>query len=287
MTQKFIAAMTGYKATNADMTCKGHKFELGRWYEVPEVKMCEKGFHFCVHPSGVYSYYTSADVRVFRCEAEHILEVPTEAGADFKPVAKRIRLVEEVTPGSKTKSNTGDWNTGDGNTGDGNTGHRNTGNRNTGDWNTGDWNTGDWNTGDRNTGNRNTGFFCTETPSPMFFDRPTNLTWGQACDAVPYVELAVGAKWTPSEQMTDEEKIEYPNHTTIGGFLSAAQMTIQQAFPLAWAKMTQAEKQQWLDLPNFDAEKFLKCTGVDVRKPVKKAKVRLPDGSVAELEVVE
>jgi hypothetical protein len=157
---KYIEKMTGFKATNADMTCKEHKFELGKWYEVEgELEMCKRGFHFCVHPSGVYSYYADSTVRVFTVEAEQILEVPTKAGADFKLVAKRIRLVKEVTPGKEgnDKSNTGDRNTGDRNTGDRNTGNRNTGNWNTGNWNTGNRNTGYWNTGNRNTGYGNTG----------------------------------------------------------------------------------------------------------------------------------
>ena len=158
MSQKYIAKMTGYKATNADMTCKGHTFELGKWYEVDgEIELYKRGFHFCVSPSGVYAYYESTDVRVFTCEAEQVLECPTEAGADFNLVAKRIRLTAEITPGSKTKNNTGNRNTGNRNTGNWNTGNWNTGDRNTGYRNTGDRNTGYWNTGDLNTGYRNTG----------------------------------------------------------------------------------------------------------------------------------
>jgi hypothetical protein len=178
--------------------------------------------------------------------------------------------------------NTGNWNTGgrntgDRNTGDRNTGHWNTGNLNTGHWNTGHWNTGnlntgDWNTGNLNTGNwntggRNTGFFCTQTPQPTFFDKPWDGTWEQAYALIPYFELPVGAIWTPIEQMTEQEKAENPNHATIGGYLRASTLTIQQAFPLAWAKMNKATQQRFLGLPNFDAEKFLACTGVDVRKP--------------------
>ena len=209
MTQKFIAAMTGYKATNADMTCKGHKFELGRWYEVPEVKMCEKGFHFCVHPSGVYSYYTSADVRVFRCEAEHILEVPTEAGADFKPVAKRIRLVEEVTPGSKTKSNTGDWNTGDWNTGDWNTGDRNTGNGNTGNGNT-----GNRNTGNGNATNYSSGFFCVSERTVFSFDVQTEFTRQNFLDNFPEVHRLC-------ELLKKTDKIVFSDFKNIPGITPA------------------------------------------------------------------
>ena len=157
--------MTGYKATNSDMKCRDVKFELGKWYSVDgELELCKNGFHFCVHPSGVWSYYSEKDTRVFKVEAEEVLDLPVEAGASFKMVARRIRLLEEITPGliGNDKSNTGHSNTGNDNTGycntgDSNTGHSNTGHSNTGRWNTGHWNTGHWNTGYSNTGYRNTG----------------------------------------------------------------------------------------------------------------------------------
>ena len=166
------------------------------------------------------------------------------------------------------KNNTGNLNTGDRNTGDLNTGHWNTGNLNTGDWNT-----GNWNTGNLNTGNLNTGFFCTETPSPTFFDRPTNLSWEEACNLIPYLELSVGVEFVESKDMTDAERIANPNHVTVGGFLRPHNLTIQRAFSLAWAKADKATRQRFLDLPNFDAEKFLACTGVDVRKPEPAAEI--------------
>ena len=232
MTQKFIAAMTGYKATNADMTCKGHKFELGRWYEVPEVKMCEKGFHFCVHPSGVYSYYTSADVRVFRCEAEHILEVPTEAGADFKPVAKRIRLVEEVTPGSKTKSNTGDWNTGD-------------------------WNTGDW----------NTGFFNTDTPKTVrVFGKEIDLEIWNNCDKPNFLYFDI-TYWVSESNMTDEDKKADPNFYVRGGQLR--KKGYKEAFIESWNKTHEADRKKVFNLPGFNADIFFQISGIDVNQQQK------------------
>jgi len=166
MTQKTIAKMTGYKATDKDMRCRGHQFELGKWYEVDgELSLCHHGFHFCDHPSGPWTYHNAEGTRVFTCEAEDVLDLPVEPGADHKQVARRIRLVAEIIPdgngntgdGNTGYRNTGDWNTGCGNTGDGNTGNWNTGNRNTGDGNTGDRNTSDRNTGDRNTGSGNTG----------------------------------------------------------------------------------------------------------------------------------
>ena len=63
----------GFKATNKEMECKGFKFELGKWYEHQgELSLCNSGFHFCPHPSGVWEYYP-IDSRVFEIEAEIVL----------------------------------------------------------------------------------------------------------------------------------------------------------------------------------------------------------------------
>ena len=164
---EFIPNMTGYKATGPDMVCTppsgpSFQFELGKWYEVDgDPVLCKKGFHFCPELAGVWCYYPSSDTRVFKVEAEQVLVTPDNPGSSNKKVAKRIRLIEEVSF-SDSRQNTGDQNTGYRNTGDQNTGNGNTGHRNTGDWNsgngnTGHRNTGDWNSGNGNTGHRNTG----------------------------------------------------------------------------------------------------------------------------------
>jgi len=159
----YIKKMTGYKATKADMSCSGetdgkpyfHQFKLGKWYEIKgELELCKKGFHFCLHPSGPLYFYSASDSRVFEVEAEDVLEVPTQAGADFKLVAKRIKLVKEITSGLKK----GVRNSGYGNSGDRNSGDRNSGDRNSGDRNSGYGNSGDMNSGDRNSGYGNSGY---------------------------------------------------------------------------------------------------------------------------------
>ena len=184
--------------------------------------------------------------------------------------------------------NTGDRNTGDQNTGDQNTGHRNTGDQNTGHRNTGDRNTGNWNTGDQNTGNCNTGFFCTETPLASFFDKPSKMTFDEAREAIPYVELPLLVEFVDSSKMSDQEKSDNPNHSTIGGFLRVdKEWTVQKAFSSVWPKLPKETKEKFLNLPNFDAEKFKKCTGVDVEVVAKTAKIRLSDGSIVSGEIVE
>ena len=165
--QKLIKSMTGYKATDKDMKCRGYQFELGKWHEIPKDKslvLCGYGFHFCKYPSGVWVYRSDEGARIFKVEAEEILDAPVEPGADYKLVCYRIRLVEEVKID-------GEKNTGYRNTGDRNTGYRNTGDRNTGDRNTGDRNTGNW-----NIGNFHAGFFCMKPEKVICFDVQTKYT---------------------------------------------------------------------------------------------------------------
>lgn len=50
----------GYKGTNADMTCRDHKFELGVQYDIPEdeeIVECERGYHLCLKLEDVFGYY--------------------------------------------------------------------------------------------------------------------------------------------------------------------------------------------------------------------------------------
>ena len=142
--------ITGYKATDENMCCRGFQFELGKWYEHDgELSLCNSGFHFCEYQSGPLCYYIEKGTRLFKCEAEFVL-LSKCPGADLKHVAKKIRLLDEIKL-------TGDRNAGDGNIGDRNAGNRNTGDRNTGNGNTGNWNTGNGNTGNRNAGDGNAG----------------------------------------------------------------------------------------------------------------------------------
>ena len=158
--------MTGYKAVDKDMRgMNNYQYELGKLHiHDGKLVMCISGFHFCVYPSGVWSYRNEPGTRVFKVEAYDVHPVSKGYGSYVKYVAKKIKLIEEIKIDSKRNTgdcSAGDCNAGDCNTGDSNTGHSNTGHYNTGDWNTGDWNTGDWNTGNRNTGDWNTGHYNT------------------------------------------------------------------------------------------------------------------------------
>jgi hypothetical protein len=39
----------GYKGTDKNLKCKSDfQYEIGKEYNIDEVKICEKGFHFCL-----------------------------------------------------------------------------------------------------------------------------------------------------------------------------------------------------------------------------------------------
>jgi len=231
---KHYDKMTGYKATNSDMTCNGFQFEFDKWHtHKGEIKLCQSGFHFCKYPSGPFSYYRSSLSRIFKVKAKNVIE-EYEPGSDLKLVCSKIRLIEELK--QTGDQNTGDRNTGDQNTGDRNTGDQNAGDQNTGNWNTGNWNTGyrntgdrntgyrntgdrntgNWNTGNRNTGsgnatNRSSGFFAQKESCVMSFDKQTKLTYAEFMSSYPNA-------LTLTELLSRDNAFDYTEFKNIPGW---------------------------------------------------------------------
>ena len=63
----------GYKATDANMQCRGYQYELGVQYDMPEdepIQVCESGFHLCLQLNDVFYYYSiGGGVRFFKVKA--------------------------------------------------------------------------------------------------------------------------------------------------------------------------------------------------------------------------
>ena len=55
-------------------------------------------------------------------------------------------------------------------------------------------------------------------------------------------------------------KDEYPEYKTTGGYLK--ELDIDKAFLSWWEKLNEREKEIIKSIPNFDAEKFFKITGI-------------------------
>jgi hypothetical protein len=288
--------MKGYKVFNPDWKCRGFQFEVGKTYEENgQPHCCNNGFHFCLKASDCFKYY-NFDSRNKVAEVEALGEIDTH-DEDSKCCTNKIHIIRELTwyevldlvnlgkdctgfcnTGNR---NTGDWNTGDWNTGDWNTGDWNTGDWNTGDWNTGDWNTGDWNTGDCNTGDWNTGdwntgdwnntnfsagCFNTEEPKIIMFDKPSEWTirdwWNSDARCLMNRIPKNVVEWIYSENMTDEEKAAHPEHETTGGYLKV--LDEKDCGQMWWNNLSDREKDIIKALPNFDPDKFFKCTGIKI-----------------------
>ena len=86
----------GFKAMNADMTCRDFQFELGKPYQIDNkmpLNLCsESGFHFCLNFEDVFDYYNWNTSRVFKIKTE--AKVLTEYN---KSITKEITILEEVT----------------------------------------------------------------------------------------------------------------------------------------------------------------------------------------------
>ena len=288
-----MSNVKGYKVFNPDWTCRGFQYEVGKTFEHDgNIELCGSGFHFCQKASDCFNYYDfNSNNKVAEIEALDLVE--TEGN---KSVTNKIHIVREipwqelltiVNTGKDCTGleNTGDWNTGDCNTGNRNTGNRNTGNRNTGDWNTGNRNTGDWNTGNCNTGNRNTGnrntgdcntgdcntvdfsngVFCTKEDTIKIFDKESNMTlreWRESRARRIIVWNMETTVWIYESSMTEEEKEQYPSYKTTGGYLKV--FTYEEAWKNLWNSITDKEKQEIMNIPNFDKNKFKEITGIEI-----------------------
>ena len=185
--------------------------------------------------------------------------------------------------------NSGNRNSGYGNSGDNNSGNRNSGNRNSGNRNSGYGNSGDNNSGDNNSGNRNSGYgnsgygnsgdwnyssynsgcFNTEGHKIMLFDKPSDWTYedwlaSDACWLLRRIPQDA-VEWVYACDMSDQEKADHPECITIGGYLrKISQEDRQQMAQDFWNRLSKRNQQIIKDIPNFDAEKFRLCTGIDV-----------------------
>ena len=263
-------SIRGYKVFNHDWTCRGFKYEVGKIYKHEgDISLCNKGFHFCRKIADCFSYYDfNPKNKVAEVEAIGLVE-----SDEYKSVTNEIKILREISWEEMLKlanegynntgiRNTGNWNTGNRNTGNWNTGNCNTGNCNTGDCNTGDWNTGDWNTGDWNTG-----FFNTKDSTIRLFNKNTKYKYETIieCKGVRVLRWNYENNWwIYSQNMTEEEKKEHPEHETLGGYLKV--IPYKDACRLMWDKLDDDEKQAIKEIPYFDADVFKEITGIDVRE---------------------
>lgn len=292
--------MKGYKAFNKDLTCKGMQYELGQTYEIEGSPICcERGYHFCKSIADLYKYYDpSDDTRI--CEVVSLGEVVTDD--DAKYCTNKIKIVREIkskaikhcninktdvgycNSGNRNSGNcnSGNYNSGDCNSGNRNSGGYNSGNYNSGycnsgnynsggcnsgSYNSGDYNSGYRNSGDWNSGNWNLGIFNTsKEPTIKMFDKESSWTiydWKRsAAKSILYDCPYTYSDFVDKSEMSDKEKTEHPEYKTIGGYVKTYIATKEDKQKW-WDNLSEADKQECYNLPNFDADKFVECLGID------------------------
>ena len=256
----------GYKAFNKDWTCRGKQYEVGKMFEEDvELEVGAKGMHFCKRLCDCFNYYVYDESVTNVAE---VLAVGDCVERDGLTVTNKLVVLRElgwdevINLCNTGNRNTGNWNTGNRNTGEWNTGNWNTGNGNTGNRNTGEWNTGDW-----NTTNYSNGCFNTTEETIRMFNKPSDMPMGDwlVSDARAILNRCPHstAEWVYSEDMTDEEKADHPEHTTTGGYLKT--ITVSDAEKQEWWDgLEECEREYVMALPNFDKAIFYECTGIEV-----------------------
>ena len=287
--------MKGYKVFRPDWICRGFQYAVGGTFEENVTpSCCNKGFHFCTELKDCFNYY-SFDPNNKVAEIEAIGEIDAEVDGS-KHCTNKIKIVREISWEEVLKMvnmgkvnaglcnsgdcNSGDWNSGNRNCGDWNSGNRNSGNRNSGNRNSGNRNSGNRNSGDWNSGNRNSGdwnktnfsggCFNTKESKILMFNKPSDWTFrdwqnSKARYLLNKIQHNV-LEWIYSDNMTDEEKEQYPEYKTTGGYLK--ELDESKCAQIWWDNLSFSEKKIIEALPNFDAEIFKEITGIDINKGV-------------------
>lgn len=247
--------MRGYKVFNPDWTCRGFQYAVGETFEENVTpSCCNRGFHFCTELKDCFNYY-SFDLNNKVAEIEALGEIDAEVAGN-KHCTNKIRIVREISWEEVLKMV---------NTGKTNVGLCNSGNRNSGNCNSGNCNSGDW-----NKTNFSSGCFNTKESKILMFNKPSNWTFRDWWDSeARYLLNKIQhnvLEWIWSENMTDEEKEQYPEYETTGGYLK--ELDESECGQLWWDNLSDCNKNVIKSLPNFDAEIFKEITGIDISKGV-------------------
>src|SRR6185369_10603921 len=236
-----VKMIKGFKCFDKDMKCRGFQFEVGKTYEHKgPISMCESGFHYCEKAQDIFNYY-NFDPTNRVCAVESPVK-DTKKGED-KNVTSCLTILRELTWHEVLDA----VNTGRGNSGDSNSGHWNSGHRNSGHW---------------NSGHRNSGLVCTNTPNVRLFNRYSKVPWSD-----PRIQAVLGrgpdtTEWVYFSGMTAEEKEKHPKAETTGGYLK--KLEYKAAWQKYWGNASEQVKNDFQNLPFFNAEIFHEITGIKV-----------------------
>ena len=238
-----------YKVFENDWTCRGYDFKdkkgnvINTIHKIEgQIKLCNHGFHYCPELNNCFNYYSfNSNNKIAEIEITGEFIV----GDDGKEVTSEFKIIRELSWQEVLNLV---------NTGTENTGRANTGHRNTGHWNTGD---------------QNTGYFNTTTPSTVLvFNKECKVTDWKNATKPNFIYFGYLTKFIWSDDMTDKEKEDHPEHECLQGYLR--KMSYKEAFKYSWDSADKDDRKLILGLPNFDNEIFKEISGIDVLKELKK-----------------
>ena len=267
-----------YKVFNPDWTCLNKQYEVGKEYKETQIKICHQGIHACLNLSDCFNYYSfDSKNKVAEITVLGNFEGTEE---DSKIVSDHIKIEKELSwddvlllcnsgysnsgYSNSGNRNSGDNNLGDNNSGDYNSGNRNSGYSNSGNRNSGNHNSGHHNSGDCNSGNYNSGLFNTKEHNMYCFDILSDMKrddWEY--HPARYASFKFNLiSFIGFDVMTEEEKKNFPEYKTIGGYLKTN--NYKTACEIWWGKLNQKEKDSFKTLPNFNADIFYEITGIRI-----------------------
>ena len=254
----------GYKVFNYDWTCSpnGNSKQYtcpGKFEEDVDVSVCHQGMHFCRRAVDCFNYYSFNPQNKV---AEVIAYGKISENGD-KCCTDKLQIVREV-PWSELLEIV---NTGVGCTGYRNSGDCNSGNRNSGDCNSGNCNSGDYNSGDWNHCKYSNGCFNTESPKIFLFNQLsewTFLDWVRSRVRDILFEMPAAHQYVHLIEMSEEEKRACPNaETTIGYLKKLDDNSLQRKRQEWYDGLSEEDKKEIKNLPNFDRDIFKKIIGID------------------------
>lgn len=268
-----------------------------------ELIPCNQGYHFCKDLASCYQYYPmSEDTIICKVKAlgeiatdDDIIYVTNHIKIISKIKNPRVKSNVYISNSGYFNSgnynsgnynsgdcnggyynsgylNSGRYNSGNYNSGHGNSGSCNSGNKNSGDFNigyrnSGSYNIGFCNSGYYNSGNFNSGVFNTDKePKIKMFDKESDWTIEDWLGSNAWSILREGPfnvlDFVPTDNMTPYEKENHPEYKAMGGFIKTYSLTTMNRQEW-WNNLSKDDKDEIKKLPNFDANKFCECVGIE------------------------
>ena len=100
----------------------------------------------------------------------------------------------------------------------------------------------------------------------MMFNKPSEMTYREWINSdarylLNQIQKNV-VEWIWSEDMTDEEKTEHPEHEITGGYLKI--LDESECGQIWWDGLTDKQKDIIRAIPNFDKSIFEEITGIKI-----------------------